>query len=119
MASKYWFRFTYPSCPDDLNEYQKLKKYQILQYSSPSNSGFKKKTDKFSFYAKNTNNSISKIKKCTGYNPPTASDVPGNTWDLEVTDSMINAKSILNDSRIIPTSGHTTWTYSKEHIDTS
>lgn len=119
MASNYWFRFTYPPCPDDLNEYQKLKKYQILQHNTPGKSGFTKKADKFSYYAKNTKNTISKITKCTGYNPPSASDVPGKTWDLDVTESMISASSILNDNRSIPKSGSSTWTYTSEQVDTT
>ena len=117
MAGVYWFRFTYPTCPDDLNEYQKIKKYQVLQYNTPGKSGFTKKTDKFSFYAKNNKNSFSKIIKCTGYNPPSASDVPGKTWDLDVTESMIRSSPNLNDNRNIPNSGPSTWTYSSEQID--
>ena len=50
MSSKYWFRYTYPPCPDDLNENQKLKKYQILQYNTSTKNGNTKKTDLFSFY---------------------------------------------------------------------
>ena len=38
MAGIFWNRFNYPTCPDDLNEHQKLKKYQILQYSQQDNS---------------------------------------------------------------------------------
>jgi hypothetical protein len=119
MANKYWFRFTYPPCPDDLNEYQKIKKYQILQHNTPNKSGYTKKVDKFSYYAKNTNNSISKITKCTGYNPPGASDVPGKTWDLNVTESIINTSSILNNTRNIQQSGPSTWSYTSEQINTN
>ena len=113
MTSNYWFRYTYPSCPDDLNENQKLKKYQILQYKTSNTNGHTKKTDIFSFYAKNSRNTISKITNCTGYNPPSASDVPGKTWDLDVTESMINTSSILNDKHTITASGPSTWEYTK------
>ena len=40
MAGVYWFRFTYPTCPDDLNENQKLRKYNIdtlIHYPIPPN----------------------------------------------------------------------------------
>lgn len=119
MAGVYWFRFTYPTCPDDLNENQKLRKYQILQHNTPSKSGYKKKVDRYSFNVRNSSRNISKTTTCSGYNPPSASDVPGLDWDLDVTDSMIKAKSILNNTHTIPNSGPSTWTYTSENVDTS
>ena len=100
MSGIFWNRFNYPTCPDDLNEHQKLRKYQILQYSQQDNSTKK---------SRYTN----RINKCSGYNPPTASNVPGTNWDLTVTESMIQHKSIIQNEKHKHTApGPSTWKHS-------
>ena len=118
MASQYWFRFDYPKCPSNLNENQQLKKYQILQYNSPSNNGNTSKIDKYKLAVSSKKNISSKIKSCTGYNPPTASNVPSSNWNLFVTKHMLNQSSIINNTKNnIPKSGNSTWDYTKEHTN--
>ena len=111
MAGIFWNRFNYPTCPDDLNEHQKLKKYQILQYSQQDNST--KKSRYKHIISNNKHIRTNNLIICSGYNPPTASNVPGNTWDLTVTDSMIQQKSIIQNEKHKHTkSGPSTWEHS-------
>ena len=119
MSGIYRFRFTYPPCPSSINERQKIRKYQTLQYNTPYQNGKFTKSQKYKYAVTNTRNITSKTRQCTGYNPPTCSDVPGYHWDLFVTKKIINYKNILNNNYVIPKSGPSTWKYTEEHIDTS
>jgi hypothetical protein len=119
MSGVFWFRFTYPTCPENINERQKIRKYQILQYNRSTQNGKLTKLQKYKNAVSNTRNITRKTNQCTGFNPPTCSDVPGFTWDLFVTKKIINHKDILNNKHVIPKSGASSWKYSTEHIDTS
>ena len=117
MADEYWFRFTYPTCADNITKHQELRKYQTLQYDQPYKNKKKTKVQSFKYAVTNTRNITSKTRKCNGFNPPNCSDVPGKSWKLFVTKSMINHKSILNNKYIIPKSGPSTWKYTEDFTD--
>ena len=119
MSGIYWFRFTYPTCPESINERQKIRKYQTLQYKRSNENGKFTKSQKYKYAVSNTTNVTKKTKQCTGFNPPSCSDVPGSTWDLFVTKKIINHKDILKTKHVIPKSGSSTWEFTAEHIDTS
>ena len=119
MADIFWFRFTYPPCPDSITKRQELRKYQTLQYNQPYKNNKNTKAQSFKYAVTNTRSITRKTKNCTGFNPPNCSDVPGKSWDLFVTKGMINHKSILNNKHVIPQSGPSTWEYTKNYTDTS
>ena len=63
----------------------------------------------------NSSNITRKKINCIGFNPPSCSNVPGKTWNLFVSESIINNPSILNNKNTIPQSGKSTWKYSNEN----
>lgn len=105
MSNNAWFRFRYPPCPSDLNERQKIRKYQILQYNSVYKNKQFTKAERYKYAVSNNRNVTKKTQLCPGYNPPNCSDVPGSSWDLVVTNDIINSKSIINNKINIPQSG--------------
>lgn len=113
MSGIYWFRFTYPECPESINERQKIRKYQILQYNSHTQNGKLTKSQKYKYAVSNNSSITKKTKTCPSFNPPTCSDVPGSKWDLIVTKEIINHEDILKHKHVIPKSGPSTWEFSE------
>ena len=107
MSDLSLFRFQYPPCPPNLNEKQKIRKYQTLQYNSLYKNGTLTKAQKYKHAVTNNGKVTARRRTCSSYNSPTCSDVPGTTWDLVVTPEIINYKSIINNSNTIPGSGPT------------
>tara|TARA_Y100000992_G_scaffold302711_2_gene278705 strand:- start:579 stop:929 length:351 start_codon:yes stop_codon:yes gene_type:complete len=116
MTNKYWFRFIYPESPTDFEEHQKIKKYHVLQHYSPGKNGYVRKVDRYSYVSKHRRNTIARTAMNTGYNPPGASDVPGKSWNLVVTESIIKSNYIANRPHRLPQTGDSKWEYSTNTI---